>query len=307
MKKEFKNEDIFCYVRNAYLKDEKEESKFKPLVLDARCQLGKIDLIFWKPEKLNIEKNDKETWPAKSGDFLKVSIKDYERAKSEYEKKNYISLQGEYNSNFTFKVINQEDVPDDILGSIYKDRTKQIDTAKNSLKDDSYWNNKELGKFLREIICENPEFIKYPAAVRNHHAYEGGLLVHSYEVKHICSKNVDSAEELYPGSVDTDVLYLSAWLHDIGKIQVYSLDKNGDPVLDSEKEKRINHIMRGFSIFMQYAKKHNLNDEFIEKVAHCILSHQDRIEWNSPVEPVDMEAVILAKADKISSDLAKND
>ena len=146
-----------------------------------------------------------------------------------------------------------------------------------------------------------------PAALKHHHIYEGGLLVHSYEVNFICNAIQNACEELYPGVVDKDVLNLSSWMHDIGKTETYYLDENMDPKINSEKENKINHLLRGNSIFVKLAEKHNLDSEFVEKVSHCILSHHDRIDWGSAVEPIDIEAIILAKADKISSELSKNE
>ncbi len=311
MKPEFKNEDLYCYVFNVELpKEGKKDSEFNPLFLATKCQLGKIKLAFWVPEKIGFDKDNKKTWPAKTGDFLRVSCVNFEKAKKEYEEKKSIALQGKYGSNFKHSVINQEDVPEEIYNKIYVDRSNQIDVAKKSLldfiKNDSNWNNKDLGKMLKDAIEKHSSFINAPAAVGHHHAYEGGLLAHSYEVNFLCNSIANACEKLYPESINRDVLNISSWLHDIGKTETYYLDKDGDPRIYGEKESKINHILRGHSIFEKLAEKYNLESEFVEKVSHCILSHQDRIDWKSPVEPIDLEAIILAKADKISSELAKN-
>jgi 23S rRNA maturation-related 3'-5' exoribonuclease YhaM len=311
MKPEFKNEDLYCCVKNAALSD-KAGAKYNPFIIYAKTQLGNLEFAFWLPAEMGIEKDKPNTWPAKSGDFLKISIVNFSKAEAEYYGKQQISLQGNYSSNFIYKVINEEDIPDNILQVIYVNRKEQIEFAKSRLKESivnqDFWENKELGKVIKESIEKRPEFIKCPAAIRHHHAYEGGLLVHTNEVNFICNAIADACNKLYPNiKIDRDVLNLSSWLHDIGKSETYYLDKNGEPGIYGEKENKVNHILRSHGIFNIIAEKYKLDSDFIEKVGHCILSHQDRIEWDSPVEPIDIEAIILAKADKISSELAKNE
>ncbi len=317
MTTEFKNEDLYCYVKNAKISDENPDAKFHPFVLNTKCQLGNVDLVFWVPEKLGIEKTKKETWPSKRGDFLKISIVNFNKAEKEYKKSSgsrdpSLTLQGNYDSNFKYKVINEEDVPEEIFKIIYCDKKNQIEFAKNHLKDyiknEDFWQNKELCKLLKDSIEKNPEFIKCPAAIKKHHAYEGGLLVHTSEVNFLCNAIADACSKLYPNAnINRDVINLSSWLHDIGKIETYSLDEDGDPNIFGEKENKLNHILRSLTIFSRVAEKYNLNSEFVQEVNHCIASHQDRIEWKTPVEPISLEAIILAKADKISSELAKNE
>lgn len=309
MKPELNNKDFYCYIINVELPREEKNSEFNPFFLVAKCEIGKIKFAFWMPEKIGFKKEDKSTWPARSGDFIKVSFVNFEKAKSDYESNRPFSLQGKYNSHLKFIIVNEEDVPQEIHKQIYVDRTKQIKRAEKSLlefiRNESNWKNKDLAKVLKDSIEEHQLFTRAPAAVGHHHAYEGGLLVHSHEVNFLCNSIADACETLYPGSIDRDVINISSWLHDIGKTETYYLDKDKDPRIYGEKESKINHILRGYSIFEKLAKKYNLDSDFIERVSHCILSHQDRIDWKTPVEPIDLEAIILAKSDKISSELAK--
>lgn len=299
-----KNEDLYCYIKNSSVS---KKGNYEPLVLDAKCQFGNIEFIFWRPDLLNLNKEDKKTWPVKTGDFIKVSFNNFDSAKKEYENKNNIPLQGNYSSNCAYKVINEEDIPEELLSVIYKNRNPQIEVAKNSLKDDSCWTDKNLGKILRETICEYPSFIKIPAASKNHHVYEGGLLVHSYEVKKISQNIARTLDHLYPDIINLDVLFFSAWIHDIGKTETYFINESGDFDCDFEKEKKLNHIVRGYGIFNHISKKYNMDPEISEKIGHCILCHHDRREWDAPIEPVEIEAIILAKADYLSSQIAKYD
>ena len=108
-------------------------------------------------------------------------------------------------------------------------------------------------------------------------------------------------------SIDTDVLYLSAWLHDIGKIELYSINNENTIEYDRDGERYQSHIVRSNSIFNRYAYNENLDRDFINKVSHCILTHQDRKEWNSPQEPETVEGIILAKSDHMSSEISKRE
>ena len=307
---------LYCYVIDA--KIDPKENYSQPLFVDCKCQFGKVKFVFWLTENIsNFKVEDNKTWPINKNQYIKVSVTNLERAQNDLEKsikKNgypSFSLQGKFKSNFDYRIINEEDVPEELRKEIYVDRTKQIEIARknllNFIKDESKWNNKSLSKLIKDAIEQNSNFIKVPAALKHHHIYEGGLLVHSYEVNFICNAIQNACEELYPGVVDKDVLNLSSWMHDIGKTETYYLDENMDPKINSEKENKINHLLRGNSIFVKLAEKHNLDSEFVEKVSHCILSHHDRIDWGSAVEPIDIEAIILAKADKISSELSKNE
>jgi|688.fasta_scaffold66707_3 putative nucleotidyltransferase with HDIG domain len=282
--------------------EEKMSGAYTVHVIHVNTQKGRIPFKFWDIDK----KHPKE------GDYIKIKIFDINNASNELQTYKSISMDSKKNKSCycDYIPINEEDVPEEYK-KIHIDRTEQIKKAEKYLlsfiNNDSNWNNKYLSKFIKDAIEKYPKLLKIPAAVGHHHTYEGGLLVHSYEVNFLCNAIAEACEQLYPGIVDKDVINVSSWLHDIGKTEVYYLDESGNSKIYSDKEKKINHILRGHAIFEKLAEKHNLDSDFIDKVSHCILSHQDRIEWDTPVEPIDLEAVILARADKISSELSKNE
>lgn len=295
------NEDLYCYVKSARITPKNDFKQ--PLFVSAKCQFGNIKFVFWLTEKIpGFKVNDVSTWPISTGQFLKVSFVDFEKANNEFISRSSATLQGRYNSNFTYKIINEEDVSEDLVKLIKRDYSKQIEIAKNALLDNSCWKNKDCAKLLRDIIYNNKNFVKCPAAVDNHHAYEGGLLVHSYEVYNF-SKAISEKDDY--NAIDTDVLYLSCWLHDIGKTETYYIDEDGNCAIDGNKENLIFHAIRSYAIFKMAANKLDLNSDFIDKVSHCILSHHDRKDWDSPMEPITPEAIILARSDMISATLAK--
>lgn len=79
--------------------------------------------------------------------------------------------------------------------------------------------------------------------------------------------------------VDTNVLLLSVWLHDIGAF----LGERDLHDINSEKETRV------------FLAELGLNIEMIDKIAHCVRAHRC-----NDVKPETIEAKILAVADSAS-------
>jgi 3'-5' exoribonuclease len=139
-----------------------------------------------------------------------------------------------------------------------------------------------------------PAFFKIPASHKYHHAYEGGLAVHTAEV-------MDLIHEM---SIDTDnmkVLILSALLHDMGKILDYTLI-TGDADLHREL---IGHSVSSnlFATFPPISELWNglTWDEERIGVIHAIISHHGKPEWGAVMLPKTQEAHLLHRADMISA------
>ena len=98
---------------------------------------------------------------------------------------------------------------------------------------------------------------------------------HSEEVRDICEKVAKRISKKTDYKVDTELLYKSAWLHDIGKIV-------------SKKE----HSKYSVDILRNKFKK----DKDLKKISCVILAHNK--EFN-PNEDVMIEASILRIADKL--------
>ncbi len=159
-------------------------------------------------------------------------------------------------------------------------------------------------------ILENSRFLKWPASLGFHHAYEGGLIAHTVEVADYA---LGSA---IPGT-DTNVLIAAALWHDFEKIREYELTELGVNYVGSgvmidtpdvkalwnhtDYGKRIHHIQGSAIAFTLAATEFGVRYEVIEDVVHCILAHHGRREWGSPVEPQTVEALLLHQADLISA------
>ncbi|WP_456484956.1 3'-5' exoribonuclease YhaM family protein [Desulfurobacterium sp.] len=153
-------------------------------------------------------------------------------------------------------------------------------------------------KKLLELIFYDDEiasaFMKAPGGKFIHHASIGGLLEHTLGVVEIC----EVVAKRYK-SIDRDLLITAAILHDIGKIDEYSMDVAIDR---TDEGILLGHIFTGSELI---SKKIDEIEGFPKtlkvKLLHCILSHHGEYEFGSPKKPKTLEAVALHYADALDS------
>jgi 3'-5' exoribonuclease len=135
----------------------------------------------------------------------------------------------------------------------------------------------------------------WPAAVSVHHAYRGGLLEHVLQV----AQTARALARAY--GADEDVVTAGALLHDIGKLReldyevatTYSRDGN-----------LIGHITIGvLMVHDACAAIAGFPDERRAHIEHLVVSHHGNREYGSPIEPMTVEAFILAAADDLDAKL----
>lgn len=161
-------------------------------------------------------------------------------------------------------------------------------------------------------VLSDPRFATAYGSAGQHHAYPGGLMVHTSEVL----ETALHLSNIYTDA-DREVLTVAAVYHDYMKIKEYLPEvqgtgnySNGVPVKFGKTPYRnlVRHVAGGHAEFLR-----NLDDftetlpvdngEFDNKVLnieHCLLAHHGRHEWGSPVEPQTVEANILHMADMLS-------
>ena len=160
--------------------------------------------------------------------------------------------------------------------------------------------DKDILKLWKEI--ENDEifiekFKKCPGGKgKTHHAYIHGLLEHTYSMLNILEKFAS----VYV--INSDKLYMGAFLHDAGKVYTYKYDRN----IDMTNLGRLHeHTALGYSFFMikmldiEVEKEKRM--EIIEDIGHIILSHHDTPEFHTFVRPMTLEAKLVAQADYLDS------
>lgn len=173
---------------------------------------------------------------------------------------------------------------------------RQIEAAMASVTTEHY---REL---LRRIFGneETKRLFRYiPAGARKHHAYIGGLMEHTARVAALCVQ----MSQVYP-EADRSLLITGALLHDIGKIETYSLSRGFDMTDDG---RFFGHLVIGARIVeqeiacMRDSEGLGFPESAAKKLLHLLLSHHGTLEWGSPVEPLLLEACILHHADKLDA------
>ena len=130
-----------------------------------------------------------------------------------------------------------------------------------------------------------------------HHNYVGGLAEHSLSICDLCSNFASHYKEL-----DKDLLLSGALLHDIGKVESYSLN---NAIEYTDLGRLLGHIVIGDQMVKDaLANIPDFPGEKAIKIRHLILSHQGSPEQASPVPPMTSEGMALYIADLLDSKLA---
>lgn len=138
-----------------------------------------------------------------------------------------------------------------------------------------------------------------PAGVKNHHAYRGGLLDHVVSLMELCSIVAPRYKD-----IDSDLLLMGAFLHDMGKIDelVYERDLGY-----SDEGQLIGHVVIAVGILndkIREAEKLS-GEEFPRelklRLQHMIVSHHGEYEYGSPKLPMTLEAVALHYLDNLDA------
>ncbi len=157
--------------------------------------------------------------------------------------------------------------------------------------------NNEALRNVCEGVIRDPCFYLAPGSVDKHHAYAGGLAVHTNEVVQFTS----AASEGIIDDLHSNILLVAALWHDYAKIKDYEWDEAAGAFKKTSHYFLIRHVADSYAWFYQAASRYNLDPVLTEAIGHCILAHHGRKEWGSPVEPATAEAWILHAADMWSS------
>ena len=109
----------------------------------------------------------------------------------------------------------------------------------------------ELKKIVTAILGDSKEKLLYwPAAYKLHHAVRGGLLMHTLSIVRLCERVC----EIYP-FVDRQLLISGAILHDVAKLDEFSVGELGIAEGYTVEGNLLGHLAMGAAKVDEYAKK----------------------------------------------------
>lgn len=167
----------------------------------------------------------------------------------------------------------------------------------------------DLYLLVKDVLLSE-EFEYWPAAVRKHHAYWGGLAKHTWQVLRF---TLDALQNV-PGA-DLRVAALGAVWHDFGKFRDYNILSRDHYTQElgiveyTRRASQVGHLTESVIMFRLAMQAPTVNlavrptwltQKFISEVEHVITAHHGRKEWGSPREPDSVEALAVHQADMMS-------
>ena len=143
------------------------------------------------------------------------------------------------------------------------------------------------------------KFMSAPAGVKNHHAYQGGLLEHVLNLAELALVVAPRYEDL-----DRDKLLIGVLLHDIGKIDELSYDRD---IAYTDEGQMLGHMVMAVSMLdAKIIEAERLSGEpfprsLSAEIKHMIISHHGEYEYGSPKLPMTLEAVALHFLDNLDA------
>jgi len=140
------------------------------------------------------------------------------------------------------------------------------------------------------------KFERAPGAPRGHHAQIGGLLMHVVEVGSIARASAKTMRG------DVDLVTAGALLHDIGKVETYSITAAGFDF--TQGGFLLQHIVLGSLMLdrrFRTLPEGTLTEAQELELQHFIQSHHGIQEHGAAVRPMTLEAELLHWADQSSA------
>lgn len=151
-----------------------------------------------------------------------------------------------------------------------------------------------IRRLLEDMLATYGDRLKiWPAAQAVHHAYRGGLLEHVLKIL----EGVRHFADAY--GANRDLLIAGAILHDIGKLRELNYGVTTDYSVEGNL---IGHITIGSAMVRDAARTiDGFPEDLLVQLEHLILSHHGEKALGSPVDPMTVEAFILAAVDDLDA------
>lgn len=156
--------------------------------------------------------------------------------------------------------------------------------------------NNSIRAIVEDLVERNREkLVSYPAAMKYHHDFYGGLLYHILSMLRLA----EFVARQYP-VLSRDLLVAGVILHDIAKTE--ELEAQNGVVSDYSLEgKLLGHIVQGIRMIEESARRLSIEGEEVLLLEHMVAAHHEKLEYGSPVQPQIAEAVALCYIDMLDS------
>ena len=159
----------------------------------------------------------------------------------------------------------------------------------------------DLSRLTQYLLRTHKEdMIRYPAALRLHHAMRCGLMYHTGTMLEVAKKIVEVYKPLYP-ELSADLAYCGIILHDIAKTEELTVGELGVATSYSTRGQLIGHIGMGVCMVEQAAAELQIPEELTTLVSHILLSHHGQADFGSPKPPMFPEAEIVSDIDMLDA------
>lgn len=156
------------------------------------------------------------------------------------------------------------------------------------------------GFLADDVLME--KFCRAPAGMKNHHAYQGGLLEHVLSLMEL----VLVVGPRYP-QLDTDKLLMGAFLHDAAKVDELAYERD---ISYTDAGQLLGHMSLGVSMLEEMVRAivakdgQPFPDRLLMELKHLIISHHGEYEYGSAKLPMTLEAIALHQLDNLDAKLA---
>lgn len=174
-----------------------------------------------------------------------------------------------------------------------------IDRYRGEIRSDTL--RRVVGLFFDDDAFRE-RFERWPGSTRGHHAKIGGLLRHVAEVTAIARTIAQTMKVPDRPIADRDLAVAGALLHDVGKVEAYSVGPTGFDTTTTGH--LIGHVVLGVLMLQERIDASPVpvcSREQLLEIQHLILSHHGTLEFGSPVRPMTIEADIVHWADESSA------
>lgn len=141
------------------------------------------------------------------------------------------------------------------------------------------------------------KFIKMPAAKSVHHAFLGGLLMHTCNMM----KTAQFLLSIYGSFLDGSLLMAGTFLHDFAKIREFKTSELGLVTEYSVEGQLLGHLVMGAMEVGEVCKNLGISEEKAVLLQHMILSHHGEPEYGAAVKCQCAESELLSYIDMLDS------